>query len=140
MLVILLGIVIEVSPVCPANANDSILVMFSGIFVFLQPTINLLFFVSIIALQLSLESYLEFPSSTMIEVNPLQPSKTLLPIVLTLAGIVIAVSPVQLKKAADSIAVTVLGIFVFIQPTNNLWLEVLIIALQLSLESYLGFP
>jgi len=48
------------------------LVMLFENVVFLQPAINVLVDVSIIALQLSLESYTAFPDYTKIEVKPLQ--------------------------------------------------------------------
>ena len=51
-----LGIVTEVSPVQPQKATKPIESTELGITVFLQPEIKLLVLVSIIALQLSLES------------------------------------------------------------------------------------
>ena len=58
--------VMEVRPEQASKAKPPILVTELGIVVFLHPAINLLVFVSIIALQLSLLSYFEFPFSTVI--------------------------------------------------------------------------
>jgi hypothetical protein len=58
----------------------------------------------------------------------------------TLSGIMIVVSPLQLKKALSHILITLLGIFVFWQPIFIMFVSVIIIPLQLSLESYLVFP
>ena len=51
------------------------------------------------ALQLSRESYTVFPSSTTMDVKPLQNSKAKSPIDVTLEGIVNDVKPLQLEKA-----------------------------------------
>ena len=64
-----LGIVIEVRFERPSNAHAPISVTELGIIVLLLPTINRLFFVSMIALQLFLLSYLAFPCSTFIELR-----------------------------------------------------------------------
>ena len=72
MLVTLLPMVIEVRPLQPEKADCPMLVTLLGIFVFGQPAISVLDAVSIIALQLSRESYFVFPASTLIEVRPLQ--------------------------------------------------------------------
>ena len=61
---ILLGMTIED---IPQNASFPICVTELGIIVFLQPTINVCDSLSIIALQLCLESYLGFSLSTIIE-------------------------------------------------------------------------
>ena len=70
-----------------------------------------------------------------IEVKPVQPANALSPIYYTLLGMVIEVKPVQPSNALASIPVTLLGITVVLQPTINVLFLVLIIALQLSLES-----
>ena len=111
-----------------------------GITVFLQPAINAFSEVSIIALQLSRESYTVFPSSTMIDIKLLQPWKTRLPIDVTLEGIVTDVKPLQPKKADLPIDVTLEGIIVFWHPVINVLSEVLTIALQLLRESYTVLP
>ena len=69
MLVTPSGIVMEVSSLQPPNAQFPMLVTLLGIIVFLQPAIRALYAVLMIALQLSLESYTVFPSSTVIEVR-----------------------------------------------------------------------
>ena len=95
MYVTLEGIVIEVRPEQPKNAKSPILVTLEGMIVFLQPAISVLDLVSIIALQLSRESYLGFLSSTIILVRlrqPCNPSSMLV----TLEGMVIEVRPEQL--------------------------------------------
>ena len=61
----------------------------------LHPIINVLEDVSIMALHLSRESYLGFPSSTINEFRPLQPAKAELPMEVTLLGIVIELRLVQ---------------------------------------------
>ena len=77
--------------------------------VVLHPFINLLVADSIIALQLSLESYFEFPSSTLIEVRRLQPEKAPSPIVVTEFGIVTEVREEQPLKASLPIVMRELG-------------------------------
>jgi hypothetical protein len=57
------------------------------------------------------------------------------PMLVTLSGILIEDKFVQLKKARSPILVTEEGIMVFWQPTNNLFDEVIIIALHESRES-----
>ena len=70
-----------------------------GMMVFIQPVINMLVLVSMMALQLFRESYFVFPLSTFIEVRPLQPEKASLPMEVTLLGMVTEVSLSQLMKA-----------------------------------------
>ena len=70
--VTLLGIVTEVRPVQYRNAPLPRDVTLLGMTVFLQPAINVLDDVLMMALQLSRESYFALPVSTMIEVRPLQ--------------------------------------------------------------------
>ena len=95
MLVTLLGIDIEVRPEQPKKALFPILATLLGIIVFLHPAIKVFVAVSIIALQLSRESYIELLSSTIIEVRPLQELNALLPMLVTLLGIDIEVRPKQ---------------------------------------------
>ena len=61
----------------------------SGMIVAAQPTANLFVAVSIMALQLSLESYLGFPSATCKDLRLVQYPKGSVPMSVTLAGIVI---------------------------------------------------
>lgn len=83
MEVTLLGMVIEVRLLHPWKAPVPMEITLFGITVFLQPNLNLFDAVTIIALQLSRESYIVLPLSTLMEVRPLQPSKALSPIVVT---------------------------------------------------------
>ena len=114
MLVTLLGMVIDVKPVHspkarssmevtllgmemdvslqPSKAHWPMEVTLLGIMVFLQPTTKVFDEVSIIALQLSRESYAIFPLSTLIEVS-LQSEKAPIPMEVTLLGMVIEVNP-----------------------------------------------
>ena len=110
MEVTLSGITIEVKEVQYEKAHSPIEVTLSGIIVEAQPKINLLVEVSIIALQLFLESYIVFPSSTLIVVKDVQPEKALFPIEVTLSGITIEHKDVQPQKAAQLILVTLSGI------------------------------
>ena len=79
MLVMLLSSEIDVKPLQYAKAQLPILVTSLGITVFLQPLINTLVAVSIMALQLYRLSYIEFLSSTTIDVKLLQSWKILFP-------------------------------------------------------------
>ena len=94
-LVTLLGIVIEVNFVQPENALLPMLVTLLGITVVLQPAISVLVAVSIMQFAPFPELYFVFPSATTIEVKPVQPENALLPMLVTLLGIVIEVKPVQ---------------------------------------------
>ena len=98
------GMVMEVRPEQPSKAKPPILVTEFGIVVFLHPAINLLVFVSIIALQLSLLSYFVFLFSTVIEVRPKQSLKALYPILVTELEIVMEVRLEQKKNIAISIS------------------------------------
>lgn len=71
----------------------------------------------------------------LIFVKPAQPSKQYLSKLVTELGIVIEVKPVQSSKQETPKLVTELGIVVFLQPAIIVFEEVLIIALQFSLES-----
>ena len=115
-----LGIVMLINPLQPKNAELPIEVTESGIIVFLQPEINVLVSVLIIALQLSLESYTEFPLLTTIDSKLLQPMNAELPIEVTELPIVTEVSPLQLLNALLPIEVTELGILIL--PVNPLQL------------------
>lgn len=91
----LLGIITDCRPLHPLNAPSPIDVTLLGITVFLHPTINLLTLDLIIALQLFRESYTVFPSSTVMEINPLQPLNASSATVVTLLGMLIEVRPIQ---------------------------------------------
>ena len=75
-----------------------------------------------------------------ISVKPWQFQKASSPIVRTLLGIVIDDVKKRWEKAASPIEVTVLGIIVLIPPAINSFVLVFMMALQLSRESYSGFP
>ena len=87
-----------------------------GIIVFLQPAISSFVEVSIIALQLSRESYFLLLFSTIIEVKPLQNKNASSPIVATELGIVIDVKPLQYENALEPIVATELGIVIDVKP------------------------
>ena len=70
------------------------------------------------------------------EVRPEQLAKARSPIEVTELGMVTEVRPEQPVKALSPIEVTKLGMIVLLQPTINLFVDVSIIALQLSRESY----
>lgn len=70
-----------------------------------------------------------------IDVRPLHIEKALLPISVTLFGMTIEVKS-QPSKAEIPILVTLLGITAFLQPIINVFVAVSIIALQLPRESY----
>ena len=72
MEVTLLGIVMDVKPEQPEKALPPMEVTLLGMTVVLQPEIKVFDAVSIIALQLSRESYLLFPLATVMEVKPEQ--------------------------------------------------------------------
>ena len=71
------------------------------------------------------------------EASPEQLWKSYSPIEVTELGMVTEVSPEQSRKASEPMEVTELGMVVFLQPTTNVFVDVSIIALQLSRESYM---
>ena len=75
-----LGMEIEVIPVHLSNTFSPIEVTVLGIIVLLHPEISVFVAVSIIALQLSRESYLLLPLSTVIDVKLGQATKNARPI------------------------------------------------------------
>ena len=79
-----------------------------GITEFIQPTIKVFVEVLIIALQLSLESYVLFSLETLMEVRS-QPKKALSPMLVTELGIVMEVRPVHPAKELLPMLVTELG-------------------------------
>ena len=112
MIVTLLGMVIEVKLLHPANALSPMLVTLLGMFVFEQPLSKVLVSVSIIALQLFRLSYTLFPFSTVIKVKLLQPENAELPMLVTLLGMVIEVKLLQPENAEPPILVTLLGMLI----------------------------
>jgi len=99
MLVTLLGMVMDVRLEQSWNALSPMLVTLLGMVVFLQPAISVLLAVSIIALQLSRESYFVFPDSTFMEVSKEQPENAADPMLVTLLGMVMVVRPEHLSNA-----------------------------------------
>ena len=94
-----LGMVILFSPVQPEKAELPMEVTELGMVVFLQPATNVLLAVSMIALQLFLESYTVLLFDTIMLVSPEQPANAAPPIEVTELGMVILFSPVQPEKA-----------------------------------------
>ena len=111
-----LGIFIVVRPVQLLKASAPIPVTELGIIVEDMPEYRVLDAVSIIALQLFLESYMGLSSLTLIEVKAEQPPKTPLPISVTDAGISMEVRLVQPSKALIPIFATELGMFIVVRP------------------------
>ena len=95
MLVTEFGMVTLVRPEQPQNAELPMLVTEFGITVFIHPEINVFVFVSIIALQLSRESYFGFPESTSIVVRLEQSENAEPPMMVTELGMVTLVRPEQ---------------------------------------------
>jgi hypothetical protein len=98
MLVTLLGIVMEVSPL-QAKASFPILVTLLGMTVFMHPKISSLVAVMTMALQLPRESKMAFPASTSKKVRPLQPLKARVPMLVKLLGISTEIKLLQPAKA-----------------------------------------
>ena len=94
----------------PSNAEIPIEVTLLGIIVAEQPALRQLLLVSIMALQLSRESYVVLPSSTMMEVRLLQPEKAEPPMLATLSGMVMEVRLLQPENAQIPMLVTPSGI------------------------------
>lgn len=94
-----LGMVIDVKPVQPNKAKSPIDVTELGIVVVLQPKINLLLEVSIIALQLFRESYFVLSLATTIDANSLHWLKEVPLTEVTEFGMVTEVKSGQYAKA-----------------------------------------
>ena len=101
-------------------------------------TIKRLVEVSIIALQLSRESYTALPGLTTMDSKEEQPQNADFPIEVTLSGITIDFKEVRPLNASSPIEVTPSGITVDLQPTSSLLVAVSMIPLQLARESYTG--
>lgn len=104
------GIFMELIVVIPVKAYFPMDVTPFGIIVALHPDIRVLVFVSIMALQLSLESKVTLALSTIIERRELQLEKALSPIKDVLEPILSEVILLQPEKALRPISVTLLGI------------------------------
>ena len=94
------------------------LVTDEGMVVVLQPAIRVLLAVSIIALQLSRESYFVFPASTLMLVKPVQSSNALYPMLVTDEGMVMLVKPVQPENAHSPMLVTDEGMVMLVKPVQ----------------------
>ena len=92
------------------------LVTLLGIVVFLHPAIRVFELVSIMALQLSLESYLLLPASTLMEVRLVQPKNVHPPMLVTLLGMVMEVRLEQRVNAYRPMLVTLLGMVTEVRP------------------------
>ena len=75
----------------------------------------------------------------LMSVRLVQPRNAFQPMLLTLSGILMFVRAVQPSKAFLLMLVTLSGIMVFLHPRSNELVEVSIIPLQLSRESYTVF-
>jgi hypothetical protein len=114
-----LGIVMLVKELHPENEFVPMVVTLLGIIVFLQPKTNVFVVVSIIALQLSLESYTEFPSSTtMFDKELLLPKEPL--IWVTFLGIVIEVREEQFLNVLNPMKFTLRGINIVVKDVQLL--------------------
>ena len=113
-----LGISIETRLVQPPNASIPMEVTELGMMVVLQPLIRVFVAVSMMALQLSRESYTVFPSSTVMVSKLVQPSKGLIPIDVTELGMVIEVKPDH-PKAQSPMEVTELGISIELKTAHS---------------------
>ena len=87
-----------------------------GMVVFLHPASRVLVAVSIIALQLLRESYLELSLATVMCVIPLHAANGLLANDVTEFGMSMMVKPVQLSNAHSPMVVTELGIVMLVNP------------------------
>lgn len=106
-----------------------------GIVVLLRPPTNLFVDVSIIALQLSRESYLTLFLSTTTEESPEQPMKVLSPMEVAEFGITTEVSPEQPEKALLGIIVTlspIVNSLRFVQPLKGEFISVHFSALNIT--------
>jgi len=129
-----------------------------GMAVFMQPAINVLVAVSIMALQLLRESYFGLSLTTEMEARPEQPrnaqpsmfvtelgmsmlerevhsANAIHWIEVTEFGMLMAVRLERPRNAPAPMEVTELGIVVFLQPAINVLVAVSIMALQLLRES-----
>jgi len=91
-----------------------------GMVVFMQPAINVLVVVSIIALQLLRESYFGLSLTTEMEVRLEQPENAEEPMEVTELGMLMVVRP-EPPNAMSPMEVTELGIVVFLQPAIMYW-------------------
>ena len=95
------------------------LVTDEGMVVVLQPATRVLLAVSIIALQLSRESYFVLPASTLMLVKPVQRSNAYLPKLVTDEGMLTLVRPVQSLNAPCPMLVTDEGMVMLVKPVQR---------------------
>lgn len=140
--VTLLGIMMDDSSLQPENAELPISVTEVGIMVPLHPINRVFDVVSIMALQLSRESKIGFPSSTDNEVRFMHPEKTYFPMVFTELGIVTDLKPIQSQKALSFIVITLLGIVITdkLEQPQNIFLPIVITELGIGIEVKLVHP
>ena len=86
-----------------------------GMVVFLQPAINVLVAVSIMALQLLRESYLGLSLAAEMVARLEQPENAPSPMVVTEVGMLMAVRPVQPSNAPSPMVVTELGMLMAVR-------------------------
>ena len=94
------------------------LVTDEGMVVVLQPTTRVLLAVSIMALQLSRESYFVLPASTLRLVKLEQLENAPFPMLVTDEGMVMLVKPVQPWNAHPSMLVTDEGMVMLVKPVQ----------------------
>ena len=115
MLVTLLGMMMEAKLVHPSNATSPMLVTLLGITVELQPRINVFVAVSIMALQLFLESYTVFPFSITMLKREKQPTNASSPMLVMLLGMVMDAKPLQPLNAKFPMFVTLFGMVMVVK-------------------------
>ena len=108
-----------VKPEHPQKAPTPIVVTELGILVFIQPVINSLSAVLIIALQLFLESYTGLLLSTFITAKLEQLIKASQSSEVTEYGIVMFVKPEHSEKTLELIVVTEFGIVMLVKPEHS---------------------
>ena len=119
ILVTVLGISMDMSPLHPLNARSTMAVTPLGTKLFLQPAISSLVAVSMIALQFSRLSYVGLPSSTMMLSSPLHSANAPFLIVVILLGILMLVSPVQPLNIYNPMFVHLSGTVKFVSPVQS---------------------
>ena len=115
MLVTELGMVTLVRLLQPENEYHPMLVTELGIIVVLQPAISVLVDFSMIALQLSRESYFGLLTSTVTKLKPLQRENAEFPMLVTELGMVTLVRPLQPWNAYSPMLVTELGMVTLVR-------------------------
>ena len=99
----------------PSNALSPMEVTDLGMVVFLQPAINVLVAVSIMALQLLRESYFGLSLTTEMEVRLEQSENAPSPMFVTELGMLMVVRPEQPSNASSPMTVTELGMLMLVR-------------------------